>query len=126
MSTAKQIGFVIKQLSDITSKIFYRKASKDTPYPYVVFNFPSNNPLGSNAEGAILEMDIWNKEKPNYDALTETENLADLIENKLKDIRHLDDDFLFIFTKLNRLSPPDEDQDIERRRLRFLVKTYNR
>ncbi|MFL0361806.1 hypothetical protein ACH0BF_02155 [Pseudobacillus sp. 179-B 2D1 NHS] len=126
MKTAKKINFIINQLSSVTHKAFYMKAPKETSFPYIVFNFPSNNPSNSNAEDRILELDVWNQDKPNYDALTETENLTDQVENIFKTLRHLDEESLFIFTKLNRFSLPDEDTSIERRQLRFLIKNYDR
>lgn len=126
MSMATKYKFVTDTIMTVTNDVYPEKAANKAKYPYVVYRFSSDYEIERNARGIFLEIDIWDSKKSNYDELTAIENLTDQIEKLFDYKRYLDDNHLLIFSKLGRSPIPDEDDNIIRRQLRFLIKSYDK
>lgn len=120
------VKYLIKELKNITPRVYNEKATKEAIFPYVVVNFATSNIIEKDREDIILEINIWDYMKDSYDAFVAVEELTNRIDKFLKGNRHIDDNQLLIFQKINRLSIPDTDENIRRRQLRYVVKYYDR
>lgn len=118
--------FVIDDITSVTSRVYPERADSDALFPYVVIKFPTINELDHNQDQVILEIDVWHKIGDGNDILIEIENLTDAIDKLFKGRRNLDENYLLMFQRLNRLSIPDEDSSIKRRQLRYAIKTYKK
>lgn len=118
--------YVTEQLKKSCSRVSFKRAKDNDTFPYVVYNLPSTSEVVANRDDIILEIDIWDIQRDGYDVISSIENLTDTIDKSLKDIRYLDGKHLLMFQRLNRLVLPDEDKNIERRQLRYLIKSYDK
>lgn len=116
--------FLTRELKNLTPRVFNENATPNAIFPYVVFNIRTSSVVERDREDVIIEIDIWDYQKDGYDAIVNVELLTNKIDKYLKSVRHIEDDSLLIFEKINRLSLPDEDSNIKRRQLRYLVKYY--
>lgn len=120
------VKYLIKELKKFSPRTYNMRATKDAIFPYVVVNLRTSTISEKNREDVILEVDIWDYARDSYDAFVTVEELTNRIDKFLKDNRHIDNNQLLIFQKINRLTLPDEDENIERRQLRYVVKYYDR
>lgn len=118
--------FILDTLSSVGAKVYTVKPSNKASYPYVVINFTTSNNLDEQSDGLFLDVDVWDIEKEDYDAFFAIENLTDVIESKLNYLRANDSEHGYIVNQINRLNITDENGSIERRKLKYYVKTYNR
>lgn len=118
--------FLTQELKKISPRVFNGNATKDAVFPYVVFKIPTSNIMEKNREDVIIEIDVWDIQKDGYDATINVEVLTSEIDNFLKNARFNGDNAVLIFQKMNRLSLPDEDENIKHRQLRYLVKFYDK
>ena len=118
--------FLTQELKKISPRVFNGNATKDAVFPYVVFKIPTSNIMEKNREDVIIEIDVWDIQKDGYDATINVEVLTSKIDKFLKNARYNGDNSVLIFQKINRLSLPDEDENVKRRQLRYLVKFYDK
>lgn len=112
---------IYNRLITSTSKTFERKVIPGTTFPYVVYNIPNNERRNeSNGENNILEIDLWD----NINDSTRLENLTDLVEKSFLNYGYKSSSLSINFVKDARLSIPDEDENIIRRRLRYQIISY--
>ncbi|WP_419958964.1 hypothetical protein [Psychrobacillus sp. BM2] len=124
---ATKYQFILDMLSSIGARVYTGKASDKATYPYAVINITTSNNLDEQSDGLFLDVDVWDIEKgANYDAFFAIENLTDLIDSKLNYLRANDSEHGYIVNQINRLTITDENDSIERRKLKYYVKTYNR
>lgn len=89
-------------------------------YPFVVINFP-NSTLEEQREDITMEVDIWT-----MDTIKAIE-MTSKVDKKLNGYKYIDSNIQFAIYRINRLNNlPDEDDQIKRNQLRYLVKTYFR
>ena len=62
----------------------------------------------------------------NGDVFYDTEAIADKVESRLKYLRESDTEHGYMINQMNRLRVPDEDKEVQHRKLKFYVKAYNR
>lgn len=118
--------YLTKELKKLTPRVFNERATSNAIFPYVVFNIRTSNVTERFREDVIIEIDIWDYQKDGYDAILNVESLTNKIDKFLRNVRHNDDNSVFIFQKINRLSLPDEDTNVKRRQLRYVVKYYDK
>jgi hypothetical protein len=92
-------------------------------YPYIVFNFP--NTLGVNyADLNLLQIDIWD----NKTSMVGIETISEGVDNIFKSLM-FNNEKIFVKTyrdKPYRLKLDEEDNGIQRRQYRYIVKTYKK
>ena len=111
---------VIFQKLSLSIPIDLEEASQGTSFPYATFKLEPSVEVVSNREDIPLIIDIW-------DNLTDTTRLEthwDELYKALKDLRHLDENQLLIFTDPGRGMIPDPDY--RRRQIRYTIKRYER
>jgi len=118
--------YLTAEFKKLHPRVFNEHATANAIFPYVVFKFTSSTNLVSDREDIILEIDIWDTQKDGYDATLNVELLTDKIDKFLKKNRHIDDNQFLMFQKINRLNLPDEDTNVRRRQLRYVVKYYDK
>lgn len=118
--------FLTLELKKLTPRVFNKRATSNTIFPYVVFNFRTTTVSERNREDVVVEIDIWDYQKDGYDAIVNIELLADKIDKFLRSVRHNGDNSVLIFQKVGRLNLPDTDTNIERIQLRYVVKFYDK
>lgn len=118
--------FLTKELKKINPKVYNERALSTTLFPYVVFKIRNSSLLENDREDVIVEVDIWDIQKDGYDAIVNIELLTDKIDKFLKNVRHNDENQVLIFSRIGRLNLLDEDSNIKRRQLRYLVKSYEK
>lgn len=118
--------FLTTELKKLTPRVFNENAPTNSIFPYVVFKIVTSNIVEKDREDVIIEIDIWDIKKDGYDAIVSVETLTDKIDKFLKKNRHNGENSVLIFQKINRLSLPDEDTNIKRRQLRYVVKFYDK
>ena len=118
--------FLTSELHKLTPRVYNEYASDDAIFPYVVFNVRASNITERNREDIVVEIDIWDYKKDGYDAIVNVELLTNEIDKFLRQVRYNGEDSLLIFQKINRLPIPDSDENVKRRQLRYVVKTYDK
>jgi hypothetical protein len=117
------LTFIYNQIQSTYEKTYFEKAPQDTLYPYVVFHLPNISEVEVR-EDIVLEVDIWT----NTGDIAELETITDNVDKKLNRLPNLDDNFqckIYRDTPY-RLTLPDQDETIDRRRLRYNIKLYRR
>src|SRR5690625_4399303 len=89
---------IVNKLREYHDKIYYHQASKDNPFPYVVYNFP-NSFTNDDQEVFNLDVDIWD----NKDDTTELETIASDIWRGLHKYRYIDENIQFSIYRDNKL-----------------------
>ncbi|MBQ0112229.1 MAG: hypothetical protein KBT03_03775 [Bacteroidales bacterium] len=100
---------------------YYSEAPVDATYPYNVFDIEVTS-KNDNKYNAILEVNVWDKNK--YYSRAEAE--ADKIEHLLDGAISLSDDVLFYCFDGSRQHVLDEDKQIKRIRMQFELYFYER
>lgn len=112
---------IYNRIKTLTSSIYEYRALSTATFPYIVYNVLSDSKRNdSNGLSEILEIDIWDNK---LDSIR-LENLVDSIENLFNNYYYSDVKLSIKFDKDTRLSIPDEDENIIRRKLRYIVITY--
>lgn len=96
---------------------------KKKVYPYVEINFPNAIPNNSFSDNNLLEVNIWDDKDTD---IREIEGITDNIHKALNRLQYND---LKMNVSINRNNPhrvelPDPIINIQRRKLRYLVKVY--
>lgn len=114
--------FLFTTLSQVHDNVIPgTKRPKGNKFPSVTYSLPTSNTVDMR-EDFILEINIWDKDTDAERADIITDN----IETALKTPCHNDENQLLMFKKLNRLEVPDQEEDIQHRQLRYLIKRYER
>lgn len=102
-------------LSEASGLPSYHESGKSPKYPYLVFD------ISGFAHGKTLEVNLWNK-----GSATVLEDKADILESKLGEYRHLDENMslMIYFETRNNVSDPKEH--LKRIRLTFFMQHYER
>lgn len=108
-------------IEDIHPSVYYQNATKDTQFPYVVYDLP-NSFTNQDQDIFNLDIDIWDNEEDT----TNMEKLATIIWRELHRYRYIDEDIQFTIYRMNRLNIVDDDKRIKRRKLIFQVRYYDR
>lgn len=111
---------ITKLLKEANEKVFYENATDKTPYPYIVYEFDTVTFENINRDDVILTIDIWDKGKDSE----KVEKIADKIEDLLNFKNNPTGKVLPTFYLASRNSIRDEDKNIRRRELRFLIQNY--
>lgn len=118
--------FLTEELKKFSPRVFNKYANDNAIFPYVVFNIGTSNIIEKDREDVVVEIDIWDYMRDGYDAVMNIETLTSRIDNFLKNKIYNGENSVLIFEKTNRLTVPDEDERVERRRLRYIVKFYDK
>ena len=108
-------------IEDIHPSVYYQNATKNTQFPYVVYDLP-NSFTNQDQDIFNLDIDIWD----NQEDTTNMEKLATIIWRELHRYRYIDEDIQFTIYRMNRLNIVDDDKRIKRRKLIFQVRYYDR
>ena len=125
-SMVSKYDFIKDKLSDI-APVYIIQAPTSAKYPYIIIDFTTQNELDYLKDELFLDIDIWNKTKMiNGDVFYDTEVIADKVESRLKYLRESDSEHGYMINQMNRIRVPDEDKEIQHRKLKYYVKAYNR
>lgn len=121
MSKTIELRKVITGLLKQTNvEVFYENAINTAKFPYIVYNFESVNFGNTGRDDIFLDIDIWDKNSSSI----EVETIADYVEDILNSLNKPTDSILPTFYKENRRALQDEDKNIRRRQLRFIIQNY--
>ena len=92
-------------------------------YPYVEISFPYVNPNNTYSDNVLLFVDIWDNQSGSVE---EIETIAENIDKALNRLKYNDDKIQLSIYKNNPFRYPitDVNVDLQRRQLRFVLKTY--
>lgn len=116
------IKTILQTLETIHTDVYFKRASKNTQNPYIVFTIASNASEDVNRDDNVLAINVWGDD----DSSPSVYSLADTIEETFKMKRILNDDHFLSFSKINRLDIPDPNPLTERIELRYNIRTYKR
>lgn len=116
----------LKEIDELShQKQFYDVAVDKEQIPMAIFKFPNilNNEY---REDVLLEIDIWHNSTAT--GIVELEEISDEIDSNLNRLKYLDE---YMQVSIYRQSPyllnlNDEDEEIKRKQLRYVCKTYKR
>ncbi|MDD5589477.1 MAG: hypothetical protein PHP92_05455 [Candidatus Nanoarchaeia archaeon] len=126
LTLKKSLETFLKTKAD---RVYQKKAPETKTFPYVVWNLISSDSGYSEAEDFILEIDIWDDKRDT----TTIDTLVGIIDGDgdIKAPSGLHRKNIFIESILsakiyrqNRYEIHDEDETLERRQLRYKMKTY--
>jgi hypothetical protein len=109
------------KLAESGTNIYFEEAPMNATFPYAVFTFPNSIDLETDRQDFTLQVDVWDN---NLTDTTRLENATSQIDKTLHKLRFINEQYLLIFQRENRLMIPDPD--LKRRQLRYIVKTYER
>lgn len=116
----KQIQAILKTIHPT----IYSKNSIDiVDFPYIVYSTP-NSFFIEDQEVFNLDIDIW--DMPEDGDTTIIETLSNEVWNKLNKLKYIDENIQFSIYRMNRMNVENEDKRIERRKLIFSLKFYDR
>jgi hypothetical protein len=109
-------------LKSIHPRVYYQHAPNEAVYPYLVYDFPNSTDDGL-MERFVLEVDGW--DRPTDGDTTSLETLMDNADKELhRKVIVVNGELALIFYRENRLSLPDDDQRIKRRKYVYQIRTY--
>jgi len=108
-------------LLEVSPRVYYENAPLTATYPYLVFNLPNSLYDGANTGNLILEVDGWDKTQSS----TALETLMYNVNAKL-DRKTVNGSVALIFYLDSKLSIPDDDASIIRRKYNYQLKTIQR
>ena len=121
MSKTIELRKVVKSLLEkVNTNVYYEEASAKAIYPYIVYEFSTINLNNFPRDDIFLTVDVWDR---NIDTVR-VETLADDIEKVLNNINNPTISVLPTFYLENRMSIRDEDKQIRRRQLKFIIQNY--
>lgn len=115
------LKMLFTQLSSANVPVYLEQPEPGKPLPYISFSLPNSVEVESDRLDYTLQVDVWDNSPDN----TRIETITAQIDKKLHKLRHLDDNQLLVFQRVNRLMVPDPD-GLRRRQLRYVIKTYER
>jgi predicted transcriptional regulator len=112
------------KLSSLHNRVFeVHRVPQVTTFPYITFSIASNTDL-EQMDRVIVEIDIWDKQKNNYDVLRQVETLTNVVESNMKKYKFFDAEIGVRFEYLNRLNFEPDDENVHRRQLRLEARTF--
>lgn len=95
----------------------------DKTYPYTQLQFSNNIPNGFG-ELIPMQIDIWDKSH----SKATVETIADSIDKIFNRLNETNENFCIQIYRNNpyRLNLPDQDMEIRRRQLRYVIKIYRK
>ncbi|MCR8635748.1 DUF3168 domain-containing protein [Paenibacillus radicis (ex Xue et al. 2023)] len=122
MSKVTELRKVIQsQLKVIHPRVFYEITPDNTKFPYIVFELPNSVDDGT-MENFVLEVDGW--DAPTDADTMPLEQLMSNIDEALHKKVVTGEGLAFIFYRENRMSLPDDDKRIRRRKYVYQVRTF--
>lgn len=117
------LTYLYTQISSILPNTFYEKVPQEKSFPYVVYTLPGISEEEVR-EDYTLEIDIWS----NSNDIMELETIVTDIDCNLNRELELNDGFMCKIYRNTpyRLNIPDPDENLNRRKLRYLIKLYRR
>jgi hypothetical protein len=107
-------------LKSIHARVYFQHAPDKTTYPYVVYDLPNSTDDGL-MERFVLEVDGWDDSKDTNGI----ETLMNSVDSKLhRKVLVVNGELALIFYRENRLSLPDDDPRIRRRKYVYQIRTY--
>lgn len=109
------------ELAKVHPNVHYEYAKSNTVAPFIVFKLPNSNEA-ENREDFTLEVNV-------VDVNPDTTNLETIVSgivNHFKNLRLMTESSFLIFHKEGRFMVPDPDPNLRKRRIRFIVKQYER
>lgn len=117
IKTEKLREDIVKLLKNNVDRVFYRNASKEVPYPYIVYT------LKDIYRAKVLELNIWDYGKDTINI----ENLADNIEKTLdKEIITNENHSITFYSNEDRAWVDDEDKQVLRIKETFEIRYYGK
>jgi hypothetical protein len=109
-------------LKSIHPRVYFQYAPNEAVYSYLVYDFPNSTDDGL-MERFVLEVDGW--DRPTDGDTTSLEKLMDNADKELhRKVIVVNGELALIFYRENRLSLPDDDQRIKRRKYVYQIRTY--
>lgn len=117
------------KVSGLGTNIYYMKAPQDATLPYAVFYFPSEGRTHKEQAEEVLEINIYDCEKGNYNVANQIEQLTDNIDFEFdystESTDNYSNNYSYWFRKTGRISVPyPQESNIWHRELRYNMKSY--
>lgn len=109
------------ELRKKADRVYHEEAPPNAEFPYVTYKFTNSNTVEAR-EDFILQIDIWHYTDTRYTLPLET--LTQNIKEQLSFTKHISDGIQTSIYLENRIAVPEPEENIFRRQLRFLCKTY--
>lgn len=104
------------------SEVYYETASDKVDFPYVVYDLPNAFSADESTETFVLEVDVW--DAPENGDTIPLETLIDEIDKGLHQEVIRTNGMAFVFYREKRLSLPDDNKKIRRRKIIYQVRTF--
>lgn len=103
--------------------VFYQKATRDTPFPYLTFDINNSTDDGT-LERFVMDVDIWGKDKLT-NGLDEGIDIADKnVHRKTFTVTSGSTQLAFTVYRENRLTFDESDDRLYHRRYIYQVRAY--
>lgn len=109
------------ELLKVHPKVKYDELPEKKQLPIVIYHLPNSFDV-EGREDFYIEIDIWSGSEP--EEVNELETLTDKVKKQLDGFKYRNENIQVCFYVENRYSLRDEDENIKRRQLRVLAKTY--
>lgn len=121
--------FIVSQLAESGKQVYFEQAPERDPFtnvapkfPYIVYRFGTSSNDDMYREDIPLIVNVWDN---NPDTIP-LDLLAESLDKKLKNIRHLDEYQQLTFVKEGRSPLTEPDLTIKGRQLRYTIRRYER
>ena len=111
--------YVDGKLKECADRVYETTVPSNATFPYIFYRFASSSTVELR-EDFILEVNVWGYGKSSVSV----EEIAQAVKEKLDGTHHLETGLQTSISLVNRLSPPDPDEKVIRRELRFNCRTY--
>jgi len=108
-------------LKTIHPRVYFNKASETATMPYIVYSLPNSFAI-EEQDVFSLDVDVWDDEIDT----TAIETIAHNVWVELHSYKYIDASMQFSIKRSNRIIVTDEDPRINRRKLIFQLKYYDR
>lgn len=120
MSMLEIRKIIYKKAKEIYSQSYIDEALPNATYPYAVISFVGSEVI-EEQESYLMDIDIWNNSlNSNID------QVSDLFWSAFRKWSYLDEKNQISVYRISRITVPDPDPVIRRRKLTFTVKYMNR
>lgn len=110
------------------SRVKYQEATKETPFPYIIFDFPNTLPDGEGFQNVSVDIDGW--DNPSDGSTAALEALMSTIngdgETGLNKKTLATENLVVTFYLENKLSLQDDDKRIKRRKYVYQARLFER